>query len=218
MTYRLYSYNTTVQSASGNTPAWGQGASYGPTMHRGEFGANKFLLGKIRPFAGFFRTYIRNIVRSPAPKKQRSDQMRFTKNFKYNIKRALPLLAIAGAGFMSSCDKEDEPTPVQHDVELPFTKSTADDRLTFSILQGYINDPTVRNIYLVVEGDWNNYTPDNISQTRDNFLEPRIKMSPKIRGRGDFHFTPGAASRVPSDSLWYIQQGWTINKYLQKQK
>lgn len=144
--------------------------------------------------------------------------MRFTEKMKYNIKKALPVLAIAGAGLMASCDKDDEPEVPQHDVELPFTKWTADQRLTFPILWGYIKDPSVRYIYLVVEGDWNNYTPDNISQTRDNFLQPRMEMSPKMRGRGDFHFTPGAASRVPSDSLWYVQQGWTINKYLQNQK
>lgn len=153
-----------------------------------------------------------------SPQKTKERQMRFTEKMIYNIKRALPVLAIAGAGLMASCDKDDEPDVPQHDVELPFTKWTADQRLTFPILWGYINDPAVRYIYLVVEGDWNNYTPDNISQTRDNFLQPRMEMSPKMRGRGDFHFTPGAASRVPSDSLWYVQQGWTINKYLQNQK
>ena len=144
--------------------------------------------------------------------------MRFTEKMKYNIKKALPVLAIAGAGLMASCGKDDEPEVTKNDVELPFTKCTADQILKFPILWGYINDPAVRYIYLVVEGDWNNYTPDNISQTRDNFLQPRMEMSPKMRGRGDFHFTPGAASRVPSDSLWYVQQGWTINKYLQNQK
>ena len=144
--------------------------------------------------------------------------MRFTKTLKYNLKRALPILTIAGAGLMASCDKDDEPSIPQHDVELPFSKTTADNRLTFEILQGYIDDASVRNIYLVVEGDWNNYTAANISQSRDRFFQPRMEMSPKIRGRGDFTFTPGEASKVPSDSLWYIQQGWTINKRFQNQK
>ena len=41
-------------------------------------------------------------------------------------------------------------------------------------------------------------------------------MSPKMRGRGDFDFKLGEASKVPDDSLWFIKQGWTINKAYQK--
>lgn len=140
--------------------------------------------------------------------------MRFTDKIMYNLKRGLPALAIAGAGLMASCDK-DEPT---RDVELPFTQWTADTRLTFPILQSYINDPSVRYIYLVAEGDYLNYTYFSITQMRDNFMQPRMEMSPKMRGRGDFNFPVGEASKVPSDSLWYVQQGWTINKRLQNQK
>lgn len=148
--------------------------------------------------------------------------MRFTDKIKYNLKRGLPALLIAGTGMMASCSKEDEPEPVppeqQHDVELPFTVWTGDTRLAIPVLQKYIKDPSVRNIYMVAEGDWLSYTYYNITYMRDNFMQPRMEMSPKLRGRGDFNFPVGEASKVPSDSLWYVQQGWTINKRLQNQK
>lgn len=59
---------------------------------------------------------------------------------------------------------------------------------------------------------------NQIAQTRTRFFQPRIELSTKIHGRGDFNFKVGEASKVPSDSLWFVQHGWTINKYLQAQK
>jgi len=144
--------------------------------------------------------------------------MRFTDKIKYNIKRGLPILAIAGAGLMSSCDKDDEPEVPPHDVELVFDRYTGEKVLALPILKKYINDPSVRTLYLVVEGEWQNWEAANISDCRKRFFQPRIEMSPKIRGKGDWRFPVGIASKVPNDSLWFVQQGWTINKYLQKQK
>ncbi len=146
--------------------------------------------------------------------------MRFTDKVKYNIKRGLPILAIAGAGLMSSCDKDDEPEMPIHDVEIPFDRYTADEVLAFPILQKYVNDPSVRTIYLTAEvkGEWQNYTSANIHDSRKRFYQPRIELSPKIRGKGDFILPVGIASQVPDDSLWYVQQGWTINKRFQNQK
>lgn len=142
--------------------------------------------------------------------------MRFTKTLKYNLKRALPILAIAGAGMMTSCSKDDEP---QRDVELKFSQIVSPDEvLALDVLQKYVDDPSVRNIYMYVEGDWTNVVAKNIQEMKDRFYKPRIELSPKIHGRGNWTFKPGEASKVPEDSLWYVQQGWTINKHLQKQK
>ena len=130
-------------------------------------------------------------------------------------KSVLFLLALAGATLLpTACEKED----TMRDVELPFTHYTSDDRLAFPILQQYVDDPSVRNIYLVAEGDWYMFTANNISGARDKFFQPRIELSTKIHGRGDFNFKVGEASKVPSDSLWFVQHGWTINKALQNQK
>ena len=118
--------------------------------------------------------------------------MRFTKNFKYNIKRALPILAIAGAGFMSSCDKEDEPTPVQHDVELKFFQDWYEE-VEIDNIKKHVADPTVRIVYLSVVngGDYTNASTENISNQRRFFTE-RFQIAPnKIKGRGNFQFEPG---------------------------
>lgn len=126
------------------------------------------------------------------------------------------MLGLAGATLLpTACEKDDEPT---RDVEISFTPYTSDEKLTFPILQKYVDDPSVRNIYLVSEGDWSMFYANNISQTRTRFFQPRIELSPKIRGRGDLNFAIGEASKVPSDSLWFVQNGWTINKVLQNQK
>ncbi len=147
--------------------------------------------------------------------------MQFKKIFPYNIKKAVPMLALAGATLLPACKKIENEKPYtgpKHDVELPFTVTTGDERLSIEILQQYINDPSVESIYMVAEGDWDRALSENIAFFCDNFMRPRIKMSPKLRGRGDFNFKLGEAAKVPSDSLWLTQQGWTINKKYQKQK
>lgn len=124
------------------------------------------------------------------------------------LKRALPVLGFAGATLFTSCEK-DEP---MRDVELTF----GGDKKTIEIseIERYAQDPSVRTIYLVPTGDWQFANYGNINFMRKNFLQPRLDISPKVWGRGDFNFTPGQASLIPGDSLWYVQHGWTINKYL----
>ena len=121
------------------------------------------------------------------------------------LKRALPVLGFAGATLFTSCEK-DEP---MRDVELTFSDFKS---IEMSEIEQYAQDPSVRTIYLVPIGDWQIGTYRNINILRNNFLQPRLDISPKVCGRGDFNFTPGQASVIPGDSLWYIQHGWTINK------
>lgn len=123
------------------------------------------------------------------------------------LKRALPVLGFAGATLFTSCEK-DEP---MHDVELTFS---IDKTIEMSEIERYAKDPSVRTIYLVPIDDWQRAKHGNINFARHNFLQPLLDISPKVCGRGDFNFTPGEASVIPGDSLWYIQHGWTINKYL----
>jgi hypothetical protein len=123
------------------------------------------------------------------------------------LKRALPVLGLAGTTLFTSCEK-DEPI---HDVELTFG---IDKTIEISEIEQYAKDPSVRTIYLVPIDDWQRSRYGNIKFMRRNFLQPRLDISPKVWGRGDFNFIPGEASVIPGDSLWYIQHGWTINKYL----
>ena len=124
---------------------------------------------------------------------------------------------IAGMPLLTStsCEKK-EPIPTR-DVEYTFDSNSADERLlNLQPLRDLANDKTIRYIYLVPTGYWNNMKDKNITIFRQNALQPAIEISPKIKGKGDFDFHLGSASKVPADSLWYVQQGWTINKKYQK--
>ena len=139
--------------------------------------------------------------------------MRFTKTLKYNLKRALPILTIAGAGLMASCDKDDEPSIPQHDVELKFYQDHYDE-IQPTVVSKHAYDESVRNIYFVLtDGDFTNFGPIGLGQVH-KYLDERIQIAPnKIRGRGNFEFAPGIVEK--EDSLWFVKQGWTVN---QKQK
>lgn len=141
--------------------------------------------------------------------------MAFYKKLPYKLKRWVPMLGLAGATMLGSCSKDnEEPTK---DAEIFFSCITIDDQLSIENLQKYINDPSTRNIYMIAVEDWSTLLASNISRMR-TALQLRMEMSPKLHGRGDFNFKIGEASKVPADSLWYTQQGWTINRNLQYQK
>ena len=85
--------------------------------------------------------------------------------------------------------------------------------VSIETLQEYANCDTVNNIYLVPSPlvAWNWYNSNRIQEMRQ-LLQERLNVSPKIHGRGDFNFRLRAASEIPTDSLWFVQNGWTINK------
>ncbi len=135
--------------------------------------------------------------------------MQFKKTVPYKLKRIIPMLGIAGASlFMGGCEKE---KPL-HYVELYFTSENAEIFETNAI-QEALDQPDVDTVYLVATGGWGNMWASNIKRFVELGLRPAINLSPKVRGKGDFDFFPGQPSRVPEDSLWITQQGWTINKY-----
>ena len=142
--------------------------------------------------------------------------MNYKEIIPYKLRLGLSIVAIASATlFPESCSregKEEEPT---REIEIEFDELEGDKILSFELLSNYANDKTIKTIFLVPIGHWNASRAHNITYCRNNFLEPRIRISPKIRGRGDFDFKLGEASKVPDDSLWFVQQGWTINKKYQ---
>ena len=146
--------------------------------------------------------------------------MKIYRKLIYNIKRLVPMAGIAGATMLPmSCSedtiKEDiipEPPVVKHNVEIVFSQTDFVQKFSVDTLQKYIDDKTVDTIYLVAIEHWNGCTAGNISNFRNRLFQPRMELSPRLRGRGDFDFHLGEASKVPNDSLWYTQQGWTINK------
>lgn len=148
------------------------------------------------------------------------------KNKTNKLKAAFPALALICAGMIvASCEKGEPDLGPTTDVEYKF--SSADIGFLFhknelnSILKYYVNHPAIRTIYLtpaINDSFWPVVDSYDISEIKRIYLETIINSSPKFRGKGDFNFKPGEASKVPNDSLWFVQNGWTINKDLQNQK
>lgn len=147
--------------------------------------------------------------------------MKFNKIIPYKLKKMLPILGLAGAGVVSSCEKQFiyDPAPENVDLcfdwnlnnsELLFDTSSPREFLPSDLVKYYAGHPDVKNIYLVPTGDWRLYMgPDFIEFARPG-LEMLLNYSPKIHGKGDFNFTPNSIS--PADSLWLVQNGWTVNQ------
>ncbi|MCH5335635.1 MAG: hypothetical protein J1D86_07540 [Alistipes sp.] len=118
-------------------------------------------------------------------------------------------VSLFAALLAAGCSKE-EPTK---DVEIVFTQSKLS-QVKKDAIQEILNSKganNIRNIYLIPEeGTWSNV--GFVQALRNNVLQPSIELSPKVRGKGDFNFEVGEASKVPEDSLWFVQHGWTINK------
>lgn len=156
--------------------------------------------------------------------------MKIKKIMPYNIRKILPMIGIAGASLMmGGCQKEQQPT---RDVELTFSNTEASNVIlihpdeTYLTLSREVSDiikyldaqPDIRTIYLVPKDNWSTLKATNISSLRDKVLSYAIDYSPKVRGRGDFNFKLGEASKVPEDSLWYVKNGWTINEIYNRQQ
>ncbi len=156
--------------------------------------------------------------------------MKFNETVKYNLKRILPILGIAGMTMLPACrghENEPEPQPVdttkvthedtvphiqKHDVELKWFQQYYEE-ITPEIIQANLNDSTVANVYLklVNGGDYTNCGPSNFAHLRKKFLTPRLELdSTRVFGRGNFKTMPGYIA--PEDSLWFVQKGWTVNQ------
>lgn len=142
--------------------------------------------------------------------------MQFKKIIPYNLKRLVPILGLAGATLFTACDKDDEPT---RDIELTFYEYSGSNDYSqiddMDQLKKYAKDPHIANIYMTVldKNNYNHCYTVNLNAMRQ-YMERRINISPKIHGRGNFNFPVGVCDKA--DSLWFTQQGWTINKQLQR--
>lgn len=151
------------------------------------------------------------------------------KTLPYKIKRIIPALGLAGAAaMMPACDKSDEPTQPAptREIELYFANNYYDNianMITIGVFEpsqmliDYANNPEIKTIYLVPQGqEWHLMFSNSITALRHKLLGPLLEYSPKIRGRGSFNFLSGEPSEVPEDSLWFVQNGWTIDSFVSK--
>ncbi len=132
------------------------------------------------------------------------------------MKRIVALIAVVPIAFVFflSCKPENQDPEPTRDVEIEFNHNNLNEQLEKLKIQELVADKTIRVIYLTSTQHWTAWTAKNIEVLRP-FLQKRIEMSSKVRGRGDFDFKLGEASKVPDDSLWIVQNGWTINKAYQ---
>ena len=138
--------------------------------------------------------------------------MNYKEIIPYKLRLGLSIVAIASATlFPESCSREGKEEPTR-DVVIEFDFMNLNEQLNKEKLQELANDKSVKTIYLTPIKHWDGLAAHNIVALRKGLLQPTIEISPKMRGRGDFDFKLGAASKVPDDSLWFVQQGWTINK------
>ena len=126
------------------------------------------------------------------------------------------------AVLFAACDKSNEPSngannrnepePQKHDTTLWFNYMGYDSIAPENI-QRYLSDKNVSNIYLEPNQpiDFVNATTDYITALCERVFKPALNTNPeRVHGRGNFLFYPGEA--LPADSLWLVQQGWTINQ------
>lgn len=145
--------------------------------------------------------------------------MKFKRVVPYNLKKMLPILGIAGIGAVSSCEKVEPIEMPKTSLEFSFLVcgSTVDEmwdwnqKYSFSSLNTFLNQDYVDTIYIVPKGEYP-YNKDDVSYLRNQYLEPLVNSSPKIHGKGNFSFEKGEPAKVPEDSLWFVQNGWTINQ------
>ena len=146
--------------------------------------------------------------------------MNFNKTVKYNLKRVLPILGIAGATLLPACrGHQNEPEPKKeiqkHDVSLYFYKAYYDE-ITPEKVSEKLADPTVANVYLeILNEDFTTVRGRYIESVRQKLLEPTTNLdTTRVFGRGNFKFVPGVVGR--EDSLWLVSKGWTVNQQNQR--
>lgn len=147
--------------------------------------------------------------------------MKKTLKYRYSLKRALPMLALAGAGLMASCEKKtDDPYAGYIDPVkvLKFGDCLGLDSIQYDNVMKYANDPRITKIIYFLDSvnDNNNmtgFTKKNISEVR-GILQERLDYTSKATGAGNFEFIPGRT--LIEDSLWFVANGWTINKQNQR--
>ena len=141
---------------------------------------------------------------------------KFQKTFPYSLKAIVPMTMLAGATMLGNGCKPIEPELPRTNKELVFT--AMDIRpISVDTVQKYLNMSHIDTIFLVPYGTFYAEGIDYPALARSK-LEPSINLSPRVRGRGDMRFLVGQAAANPTDSLWFVQNGWTVNKQLHKSK
>ena len=123
---------------------------------------------------------------------------------------------VGGTIAFTACSPTNEPQEEPHyNVELFFNNQDVI-HIELDTIQEYAKNQLVDTIYMIpddekgVGGAFTGFGPNALHNAR-MFLEERVNVSRKVRGKGDLVFTIGCVN--PADSLWFVEQGWTVNEY-----
>lgn len=121
-------------------------------------------------------------------------------------------------------DPLDNKTPTEKPVEqvvkvnkdLYFTESDGI-QIEVDTVKKYLAMDNIDTVFLVPVGTF--FAPDYydhpgyFKMARDALLQELIDLSPRVRGKGDFITNLGYPLQYGEDSLWMVENGWTVNKY-----
>lgn len=142
---------------------------------------------------------------------------KFQKTFPYSLKAIVPMTMLAGATMLGNGCKPIEPELPRTNKELVFSLYDAES-ISNDTIQKYLNMSHIDTVFMVPRGSFYFDGRDGPAMIR-GVLEPKINLSPRVRGRGDMAFLPGQPTANPTDSLWFVNNGWTVNKvYWEQQK
>ena len=149
----------------------------------------------------------------------------------YKLRRMIPMICMAGATILTSCEKPIPEVPDKPDPEVPEVPDNPDTEpyvptkieiLSFNFsnmnevetenISKIAADSTVKTIYLnsMTPDYYLVYTTDDLTKVRPILQEMVDAGKPKTVGYGGFNFQPGGIP--PEDSLWMVEQGWTVNQ------
>lgn len=144
--------------------------------------------------------------------------MKKTLNYRYALKRVLPIAAFVGAGLMAGCEPEPqkpEPTvaaPIDPVKVLPFGDFMGIDSISYENVMKYANNQHITKIIYFNDSTNNNYNYTGYSTSSilkmRSILQERLDYTPKATGDGKMIFRHG--SLTVEDSLWFVANGWKI--------
>lgn len=136
--------------------------------------------------------------------------MKFKQILPYKLRRALTIGAIAGST-LTACDNHtNEPIIPTRDVTVCFVGRNGVD---IDSVKQYATMPEIRHIYIIPVGDWEVFAAGFVHKVREHLENAIIPIAPtKVSGNGvdGFKFDYGCVT--PTDSLWFEQHGWPINR------
>ncbi|MCQ2374883.1 MAG: hypothetical protein MJ069_03155 [Salinivirgaceae bacterium] len=153
-------------------------------------------------------------------------------NITETVKRSLRFVAMAGvviAAFsLASCsddDEKEESAIEKHNVEfvvenpLSMTANESlNNLLDLDRIKKLASADDVDSLIILSDGSdkWKVADALVMKMLKDDYMKPIFDAVPNAYGKGSFNFKLGEASKVPNDSIWYVNHGFTINANLKK--